>query len=163
MITVGAVTVCAVVSDVWLDLDSRHRPCEIDGVSVQPGESVLLVGQRHEAENGVHLLGTDFRLRRFCEWQAVDNVMVSEGTMYGDTMWALTTNEPIVPGTTRVNYGQHISVVGSEARADHLHTWPAASVVECQRCGADLPRPDAAGYTDCKYCGALNATRRPGR
>jgi len=78
----------------------------VDGVTLVTGNRVLLKNQADPAENGIYIVpasGAASRASDFdsdAEVTAMSIIPVSEGTANGDSVWMLTTNDPIVVGTT---------------------------------------------------------------
>lgn len=93
-------------------------PSQVDGVNLSVDDRVLVTGQTNKAQNGIYyvdVLGTgsngtwvrttDTDITG--ELQAGTIVMVTEGLVYADTQWKLTTNNPIVIGTTPLTFEQN--------------------------------------------------------
>lgn len=90
-------------------------PAVVDGVTLTAGDRVLVTGQTTGSENGLYAVsvvgvGSDGTWVRTSdgnddgEIQAGMIVMVTEGTVYADTQWKLTTNDPIDIGVTSLNF-----------------------------------------------------------
>jgi hypothetical protein len=86
-------------------------PTLIDGVSLLEDDRVLVTGQDDAKQNGLYIVstlgtgsnGTWIRTNDSNETGEIEAgmiVMVTEGTTYHDTQWKLTTNDPIVIGTS---------------------------------------------------------------
>lgn len=82
----------------------------VDGVTVAAGDRVLLKNQTTASANGIYVasagawaLATDSVQG---ELLAGALVIIDEGTVNGDTMWILTTNNPITVGTTSLTFSQ---------------------------------------------------------
>ena len=97
---------------------SGGAPSTVDGVNLVAGDRILVAGQTTGSENGLYdvsVLGTgsDGTWVRTAdgdvtgEIQAGMIVMVTEGTVYRDTQWKLTTNNPIIIGTTSLVFEQN--------------------------------------------------------
>ena len=97
---------------------SGGAPNTVDGVSLAAGDRILVAGQSTGSQNGLYdvaTLGTgsngtwsrtpDGDVTG--EIQAGMIVMVTEGDVYRDTQWKLTTNNPIVIGTTALTFEQN--------------------------------------------------------
>lgn len=97
---------------------SGGAPTVVDGVTLSSGDRVLVAGQNTGSQNGLYqvsILGTGSN----GTWiRSVDGnqtgeidagmiVMVTEGNVYKDTQWKLTTNDPIVIGTTALTFEQN--------------------------------------------------------
>jgi len=89
----------------------------IDGVLLAVSNRVLVTGQSTASQNGLYrvsVLGTgaDGTWVRSSDGDATGDmsagmlVTVTEGTVYADTQWQLTTNNPIVLGTTSLVFAQ---------------------------------------------------------
>ena len=109
-----AVRVITVV-DVTL---SGGAPSTVDGVNLSAGDRVLVTGQSTASQNGLYdvaTLGTGSNGtwtrtpdgNQDGEIEAGMIVMVTEGTIYKDTQWKLTTNNPIIIGTTPLTFEQN--------------------------------------------------------
>lgn len=100
------------VSDVTL---AGGAPSQVDGVNLAEDDRVLVSGQDNASQNGLYFVssvgtgsnGTWLRTtdgNENGEIQAGMIVMVTEGSAYHDTQWKLTTNNPIVIGTTPLTF-----------------------------------------------------------
>lgn len=100
------------VSDVTL---AGGAPSQVDGVNLAEDDRVLVSGQDTASQNGLYFVssvgtgsnGTWLRTtdgNENGEIQAGMIVMVTEGSAYHDTQWKLTTNNPIVIGTTPLTF-----------------------------------------------------------
>lgn len=90
-------------------------PQTIDGVSAIAGDRVLVKDQATGSENGLYVVAAGAWSRAVDadqndEVRAGLLVFVSEGTAGGNKLWMLTTNDPIVVGTTALVFS---SVAGS--------------------------------------------------
>jgi hypothetical protein len=103
------------VSDVTL---SGGAPATVDGVSLVTGDRVLVSANDPGSENGIYEVqtvgagstGTWIRAsdgNTTGELQAGLIIMVTEGDTYKDTQWKLTTNNPIIVGTTPLVFEQN--------------------------------------------------------
>lgn len=86
-------------------------PQTIDGVSVIAGDRVLVAGQTTGADNGIYVAAAGAWSRSTdadasSEVTAGMAVPVEEGTNYNDTVWLLSTNNPITLGTTALTFVQ---------------------------------------------------------
>lgn len=97
---------------------SGGAPSQVDGVSLSIDDRVLVIGQNTGSENGIYFVdavgtgsnGTWVRsndTNSTGELLAGTIVMVTEGLIYHDTQWKLTTNNPIVIGTTALTFEQN--------------------------------------------------------
>ena len=100
------------VSDVTL---AGGAPSQVDGVNLAEDDRVLVTGQSTASQNGLYFVsavgtganGTWLRTsdgNENGEVQAGMIVMVTEGSLYHDTQWKLTTNNPIVIDTTALTF-----------------------------------------------------------
>ena len=85
----------------------------IDGVTLANGDRVLLTAQTTGSQNGIYdFNGSGSALTRSAdadsdaELKPGSQVFVSEGTTYDNSTWQLTTNGPIVVGTTALTWAQ---------------------------------------------------------
>ena len=103
------------LSDVTL---SGGAPATVDGVNLSTGNRVLVAGQSTGSQNGLYIVqtvgagsnGTWIRSsdgNADGEIEAGMIVMVTEGDSYKDTQWKLTTNDPIIIGTTPLVFEQN--------------------------------------------------------
>lgn len=86
-------------------------PQTVDGVAVQVGDRVLVRAQTDARQNGLYVVASGAWTR--APDAALDSqvtpglaVFVEEGTQYHDTVWLLTTDAPIVLGTTPLTFTQ---------------------------------------------------------
>jgi hypothetical protein len=90
-------------------------PNQVDGVNLTANDRVLVAGNDPASENGLYFVqtvgagsnGTWVRSsdgNTTGEIEAGMIVMVTEGTVYKDTQWKLSTNNPIVVGTTALDF-----------------------------------------------------------
>ena len=97
---------------------SGGAPTPVDGVNLSAGDRVLVTGQSTGSQNGIYQVetvgtgsnGTWIRssdTNATGELEAGAIVMVTEGTVYADTQWKLTTDNPIVIGTTALIFEQN--------------------------------------------------------
>lgn len=102
------------VADITL---SGGAPSQVDGVNLAQGDRVLVTGQSTGSQNGIYYVttlgsGSNGTWSRSSDTDATGEllagtiVMVTEGTVYHDTQWKLTTNDPIVIGTTALTFEQ---------------------------------------------------------
>jgi hypothetical protein len=97
---------------------SGGAPTVVDSVTLSSGDRVLVAGQSTGSQNGLYQVsvlgtgsnGTWIRSVDGNETGEIDAgmiVMVTEGDIYKDTQWKLTTNDPIVIGTTALTFEQN--------------------------------------------------------
>jgi hypothetical protein len=95
-------------------------PNQIDGVNLALRDRVLVKAQDTASENGLYYVttlgtGSNGVWQRTLdgnetgEIQAGMLVMVTEGTSFKDTQWKLTTNNPIIIGTTPLTFELNVS------------------------------------------------------
>ncbi len=93
-------------------------PSQVDGVNLSIDDRILVNGQTTASQNGIYqvdILGTgsngtwirSLDTNATGELEAGTIVMVTEGTVYKDTQWKLTTNNPIIIGTTPLTFEQN--------------------------------------------------------
>jgi hypothetical protein len=99
-------------------------PNQVDGVNLSAGDRVLVAGQNTGSQNGLYYVqtvgsgsnGTWARTSDGNETGEIEAgmiVMVTEGLIYADTQWKLTTNDPIVIGVSALTFVINIlSTVG---------------------------------------------------
>lgn len=92
-------------------------PNTVDGVTLSSGNRILVTAQTNPIDNGLYQVqtvgnagnGTWVRTTDADETGEIEAgmlVMVTEGTVYADSLWKLTTNNPIIIGTTALNFSQ---------------------------------------------------------
>ena len=97
---------------------SGGAPTVVDGVTLVLADRVLVAGQSTASQNGLYYVttlgtGSDGTWSRTIDADATGEVaagmivMVTEGTTYKDSQWKLTTNNPIVVGTTALTFEQN--------------------------------------------------------
>lgn len=85
----------------------------IDGVVLVTGNRILIKDQAAPAENGVYIVAASGAPTRATDFDSASGEVmggstfwVNEGTTNADTAWTLTTNDPIVVGTTGLTFTQ---------------------------------------------------------
>lgn len=85
----------------------------IDGVTLVTGNRILIKDQASGAENGVYTVNASGAPTRATDFDSASGEVmggstfwVNEGTVNADTAWTLTTNDPIVVGTTVLAFTQ---------------------------------------------------------
>jgi hypothetical protein len=97
---------------------SGGAPSQVDGVNLSLNDRVLVTGQTNRAQNGIYEVstvgsganGTWVRsgdTNTTGELLAGTIVMVTEGLIYADTQWKLTTNDPITIGVSELVFEQN--------------------------------------------------------
>lgn len=82
----------------------------IDGVAVVAGDRVLVRTQTTATQNGIYLAASG-AWSRATDFDAAAEVVgascfVSEGASFGNTVWVMTTDAPVVLGTTALTFTQ---------------------------------------------------------
>jgi hypothetical protein len=99
---------------------SGGAPSTVDGVSLSLNDRVLVTAQAIGSQNGLYKVtvvgsgstGTWARTSDANDTGEIEAgmiIMVTEGTIYADTQWKLTTDDPIVIGTTALSFTQNYS------------------------------------------------------
>ncbi|MGI9162286.1 MAG: hypothetical protein ACR2JI_05090 [Mycobacterium sp.] len=84
----------------------------IDGVTLETGDRILIKDQTTASENGIYTVNANGAPTRTddandnSDFTAGLTVFVSEGTLYGNSSWTITTNDPIDVGTSAVVFTQ---------------------------------------------------------
>jgi len=92
-------------------------PNVVDGVTLSVNDRVLVAGQSTGSQNGIYYVQTVGAGSTGTWVRTIDAsstgqilggmlVMVSQGTTYADTVWELTTDDPITVGTTSLTFVQ---------------------------------------------------------
>jgi len=92
-------------------------PNVVDGVTLAANDRILVVGQSTASQNGLYSVTTAGTGSNGTWTRAVDGnatgeissgmiVVATEGTAYGDSEWLLTTDNPIIVGTTSLAFIQ---------------------------------------------------------
>ncbi|WP_431482119.1 phage tail protein [Pseudomonas gorinensis] len=81
----------------------------IDGVALEPGARVLVRKQQTASQNGIYIAATGQWFRSpdadtNAKVTSALSVGVERGDTYADTVWTLTTDSPVVIGTTALNF-----------------------------------------------------------
>jgi hypothetical protein len=93
-------------------------PNSVDGVNLSVNDRVLVAGQSGAAQNGIYYVTTLGSGSNGTWTRSIDTnttgellagtiVMVTEGIVYQDTQWKLTTDNPIIIGTTPLVFAQN--------------------------------------------------------
>ena len=97
-----------------------EAPSSVDGVALSVNSRILVNGQTNPTQNGLYLVqtvgagptGTWVRTTdadSAGEMQSGMVVTVTEGNTYRDTLWTLTTDDPIVLGVSEITFQQSTS------------------------------------------------------
>lgn len=82
---------------------SRAGTTTVDGVALVAGDRVLLTAQSTKSQNGPWIVAAGAWSRPAVnELQASAAFPVSEGTTYADSIWYVTTNDPLTPDVSEV-------------------------------------------------------------
>jgi hypothetical protein len=95
-------------------------PSSVDGVALSVNSRILVNGQSTQTQNGLYLVqtvgtgsnGTWVRTNdtnTTGEMEAGMVVTVTEGNTYRDTLWTLTTDDPVVIGSSNITFQQSTS------------------------------------------------------
>ena len=95
-------------------------PNQVDGVNLSLKDRVLVTGQSTASQNGIYYVttlgtGSNGTWTRSADTDATGEllsgtvVMVTEGLIYADTQWKLTTDDPITIGSTALTFVQNYS------------------------------------------------------
>jgi hypothetical protein len=95
-------------------------PNTVDGVSLAANNRILVTGQSTSSENGIYYVttvgtGSNGTWERSIDTNSTGEllsgtiVMVTEGNVYKDTQWKLTTDDPITIGSTDLTFVQNYS------------------------------------------------------
>jgi len=118
---------------------SGGTPVVVDGVTLAAGNRVLVVGQSTSSQNGLYYVstlgtgsnGTWTRTTDGNETGEIEAgmiIMVTEGTTYADTQWKLTTNDPIIIGTTGLTFTQNYSASSISSGTSNVAVSSSANV-----------------------------------
>lgn len=99
---------------------SGGAPNAVDGVNLSANDRVLVTGQSTASQNGIYFVstlgsGSNGTWARSTDTNATGEllsgtiVMVTEGLIYADTQWKLTTDNPITIGSTALTFVQNYS------------------------------------------------------
>ena len=98
---------------------SGGTPATVDGVSLQVANRILVTAQTDASENGIYLVntvgsGSDGTWQRSLDFNSNAVVTsgafvpITEGTSYANTLWRLTTADPITIDTTNLTFVNNI-------------------------------------------------------
>jgi hypothetical protein len=141
----------------------------LDGVTLATGDRVLLKNQTAPEENGIYVVVASGAAGRSTDADANAEVTsglavaVSEGTANLDTVWFLTTNDPIVVGTTGLTFTQFPAAAsltagnGLDLTGNTLSVNVDNSSIEIN---ADTLRVKALGITNAMLAGSIDLTTK---
>ena len=118
---------------------SGGAPSQVDGVTLSLNDRILVTGQSTASQNGIYYVttvgsGSNGTWTRSLDTDATGEllagtvVMVTEGLIYADTQWKLTTNDPIVIGTTSLTFVQNYSANSISAGTSNVVVTSNANV-----------------------------------
>lgn len=124
----------------------------IDGVSIVDGDRVLVKDQTTASENGIYDADTG-SWSRSKDWDGTYDIVkgtlvrVTDGTLYSDSYWAVSTSNTITIGTTSVSFSQsNNSLSGVSAFVETvLDDTDADAVIETLADGATAETSPATG------------------
>lgn len=117
-----------VSTDSNIDLTSTSDPGQIDGVTLNDGDRILLRSQSTASENGIYVANTATDPSTWSrstdldeDSEAVPGVFtfVEEGTNRGDTSYVITSDEPLILGSSNIVWSQ-FSSAGAITAGDGL-------------------------------------------
>ena len=133
----------------------------IDGVNVVGGDRVLVKSQNTASENGIYVAAAGAWARAADADSEGDlrsaSVFVEEGTANADTLWVMTTNAPIVVGTTALTWTQFSGagdIVGGAGLTKTGNTLDVNVDGSTLEINADTLRVKALGITDAHVAAA---------
>ena len=96
---------------------SGGAPSTVDGVNLALNNRVLVTAQTTGSQNGIYIVttvgsGSNGTWARTRDADATGDIkggtiiMITEGTVYADTQWKLTTDDPITVGTTTMTFAR---------------------------------------------------------
>jgi hypothetical protein len=114
-------------------------PSQVDGVSLVLKDRILVTGQSTASQNGIYYVttvgsgsnGTWARstdTNQTGELDAGTIVMVTEGVTYKDTQWKLITDNPIIIGTTPLEFTQNYSANSISGGTSNVTVFSNANV-----------------------------------
>jgi len=114
-------------------------PSSVDGVSLSLNDRILVTGQSTASQNGIYYVttvgtGSNGTWARSQDTNSTGEllggtiVMVTEGTVYADTQWKLTTNDPITIGSTALTFVQNYSANSISAGTSNVSVTSNANV-----------------------------------
>lgn len=117
---------CRVVTTSNITSLSTGAPLTVDGINLDRGDRVLVTAQNTASQNGVYRVssvgtgsnGVWVRAADFdssTEVTAGIMITVVQGTGYADSIWKLTTDDPITIGSTSLSWSQVSTGTGSNS------------------------------------------------
>lgn len=115
------------------DITLNDLPEEIDGVSMSYGDRFLAKDQDDPVENGIYIyLGEDESAEvttggRDGQLTSGGLIVVEEGDTHADTLWMLTTDDPIEVGETELEFAEVSGGSGGVQLSDN-NTWTGVNI-----------------------------------
>lgn len=134
-----------------VSVDLSVPPPVIDGVTLNYGDMVLLKDQGNPADNGVYLWSADApvlqRAPGSIDHQVTSGnlVIVEEGDVNADSLWMLTTDDPIELGVTPLVFEQFVGATGPQGPAGPAGA-PGVGVPVGGTAGQVLEKVDGTDY-----------------
>lgn len=133
-------------------------PNTVDSISLALNDRVLVTGQSAAAENGIYYVttlgtGSNGTWTRSIDTDATGEllagtiVMVTEGAVYQDTQWKLTTNDPITIGVTALTFVQNYSTSSISAGTSNVVVASNSSVTISSAGTANVVKVDATNVS----------------
>jgi len=118
---------------------SGGAPTVVDGVTLVKGDRILVTGQDPGSQNGIYFVstlgtGSNGTWARTLDGDTTGEiesgliVMVTEGNLYADTQWKLTTNDPIIIGSTALTFVQNYSANSISGGTSNVVVYTSANV-----------------------------------
>lgn len=95
---------------------TESTPFSIDGVEIAAQDRILLAGQTDKKQNGIYVATTvesgNIVFTRAEDFRDADNIFdgvrvaVREGTKSADTLWVMTTNDPVTLDSSDLNWSE---------------------------------------------------------
>jgi hypothetical protein len=127
---------------------SRSGPTTIDGVALVGGDRVLLTAQSTAAQNGPWIVAAGAWSRPSpTELQASAAFPVSEGGAFADSIWYITTNDPITEGVTSVSVARATMTVTVSGITDSSIVGRASLTAVDEAAGRAAINAAAASHT----------------
>jgi hypothetical protein len=139
-------------------------PKTIDGISVGNGKRVLVKDQAAQTTNGIYVVAsgvwsrsTDYDFTPAGEVANGDLIPVSSGSTENNTIWVLTTPDPIVSGVTGLVFGKFASVIDVTAGAGIAISQVGGVHTVCVSLGANSGLDTNVGLVIGAGCGLSTA------
>lgn len=133
-------------------------PSLVDGVTLSANDRILVTGQSTASQNGIYYVstlgtGSNGTWTRSQDTNSTGEllggtiVMVTEGVVYADTQWKLTTNDPITIGSTALTFVQNYSTNSISAGTSNVTVLSNSSVTISSAGQANVAKFDSATVT----------------